>query len=145
MSSTLTYGSWPCVTSHKHTKASVRAQVIISAPKVREQASLPQLSLPEIPIREIVCRQSQRNSMLDTNRPRFHPMFLEEAYERCRNICAEYAKTFYLGTCYKVSLFCLGLLQCMFWAQSDMMFIWLLFRYTVDDRGATESDMGYLW
>ncbi|KAG9136332.1 hypothetical protein Leryth_003896 [Lithospermum erythrorhizon] len=28
----------------------------------------------------------------------FQSMFLQESYERCRNICAEYAKTFYLGT-----------------------------------------------
>ncbi|KAI3414729.1 uncharacterized protein J3R85_015901, partial [Psidium guajava] len=28
----------------------------------------------------------------------FHPAFLDEAYERCRKLCAEYAKTFYLGT-----------------------------------------------
>ncbi|XP_065878913.1 phytoene synthase 2, chloroplastic-like [Euphorbia lathyris] len=29
---------------------------------------------------------------------KFHPAFLEEAYESCRLICADYAKTFYLGT-----------------------------------------------
>ncbi|XP_031101313.1 phytoene synthase 2, chloroplastic-like [Ipomoea triloba] len=100
MCSTLSYGVCPCVTPQKYSyrKASVKAQVLISAPT--KQAPLPQLSVPQIPIREIVYRQSQRNSLqLDTNsRPRFHPMFLEEAYERCRNICAEYAKTFYLGT-----------------------------------------------
>ncbi|KAI3835440.1 hypothetical protein MKX03_034530 [Papaver bracteatum] len=28
----------------------------------------------------------------------FNPRFHDEAYERCRNICAAYAKTFYLGT-----------------------------------------------
>ncbi|KAJ0778490.1 putative 15-cis-phytoene synthase [Helianthus annuus] len=33
-----------------------------------------------------------------TARPEFHPEFLDEAYDRCRDICAEYAKTFYLGT-----------------------------------------------
>ena len=36
--------------------------------------------------------------MLDLcQKPEFHPMFLEEAYDKCRNICVEYAKTFYLG------------------------------------------------
>ncbi|KAG7951156.1 hypothetical protein I3843_13G152600 [Carya illinoinensis] len=52
-------------------------------------------------IKEIVERQSQKNNLAREDpckKPRFHPMFLEEAYERCRNICAEYAKTFYLGT-----------------------------------------------
>ncbi|KAI9071512.1 hypothetical protein K1719_046520 [Acacia pycnantha] len=31
-------------------------------------------------------------------KPQFRPGFIEEAYESCRKICAEYAKTFYLGT-----------------------------------------------
>ncbi|XP_073261008.1 bifunctional 15-cis-phytoene synthase, chromoplastic-like [Populus alba] len=50
---------------------------------------------------EIVERRSQANSLSKQDicrKPEFHPAFLEEAYERCRNICAEYAKTFYLGT-----------------------------------------------
>nr|GMD13124.1 phytoene synthase 2, chloroplastic-like [Ipomoea batatas] len=89
MCSTLSYGVCPCVTPQKYSyrKASVKAQVLISVPT--KQAVLPQLSVPQIPIREIVYRQSQRNSLqLDTNsRP----------------------------------------------------------RYTVDDRGKTESNMGYLW
>ncbi|KAJ7009466.1 hypothetical protein NC653_000219 [Populus alba x Populus x berolinensis] len=49
---------------------------------------------------EIVERRSQANSLSKQDicrKPEFHPAFLEEAYERCRNICAEYAKTFYLG------------------------------------------------
>ncbi|CAN0891089.1 Phytoene synthase 2, chloroplastic [Linum grandiflorum] len=54
-----------------------------------------------IPLRmdEIVERQqfcysggSERRS------PKFSSGFLDESYQRCRDICAEYAKTFYLGT-----------------------------------------------
>ncbi|KAL5708505.1 hypothetical protein ACHQM5_019296 [Ranunculus cassubicifolius] len=54
-------------------------------------------------LKEIVEKQSHFNNLSmggggSCRRPEFHPAFLEEAYERCRHICAEYAKTFYLGT-----------------------------------------------
>ncbi|KAK9157563.1 hypothetical protein Scep_004137 [Stephania cephalantha] len=65
----------------------------------------------DLHLRDIVDRQSSsepssNNSLFtkddDENvarrRPEFDPAFLDEAYERCRCICAEYAKTFYLGT-----------------------------------------------
>ncbi|KAF2286250.1 hypothetical protein GH714_012602 [Hevea brasiliensis] len=87
-----------------------RAQVITAPNKpsgITSTTASPQLLKQGIPhsdlhILEIVERQSQASTCLahqDTCRkPEFHPSFLEEAYERCRNICAEYAKTFYLGT-----------------------------------------------
>ncbi|OVA06591.1 Squalene/phytoene synthase [Macleaya cordata] len=61
------------------------------------------VSNTDLRLREIVERQSQaiNSSAMDrisNRRPEFNQRFLEEAYERCRNICAEYAKTFYLGT-----------------------------------------------
>ncbi|KAH0997927.1 hypothetical protein GBA52_021791 [Prunus armeniaca] len=82
-----------------------RAEVI-TAPKQRSRPVFPELSIQGIPIadlhvQEIVQRQSQTYSMDregGRRKPQFCPSFLEEAYERCRNICAEYAKTFYLGT-----------------------------------------------
>ncbi|KAL3519094.1 hypothetical protein ACH5RR_021683 [Cinchona calisaya] len=85
--------------------ATVRAEVLIADPK-RGERLLPELTIEGIPhsnhhIHEIVRRQSQKNSFsrkYALRRPDFHPMFLEEAYERCKIICAEYAKTFYLGT-----------------------------------------------
>ncbi|KAH8522970.1 hypothetical protein H0E87_003581 [Populus deltoides] len=81
-----------------------RAEVI-AAPKRSSQRAFPRLLKHGIPhtdlqVHEIVERQSQANSLSKQDicrKPEFHPAFLEEAYERCRNICAEYAKTFYLG------------------------------------------------
>ncbi|XP_011010677.1 PREDICTED: phytoene synthase 2, chloroplastic-like [Populus euphratica] len=91
-----------------HSKSLVtraRAEVI-AAPKRSSQRAFPRLLKHGIPhtdlqVNEIVERQSQANSLSKQDicrKPEFHPAFLEEAYERCRNICAEYAKTFYLGT-----------------------------------------------
>lgn len=63
------------------------------------------ISLTDLRIKEVVQKQSRTHKSFprdnDDHAQRklhFHPNFLEEAYERCRNICAEYAKTFYLGT-----------------------------------------------
>lgn len=87
--------------------------IIANPNKNREsRIQLPELSVQGIPhsdyqIHEIVRRQQQSHnhnsfSSRNNNDVRqnllFHPMFLEEAYQRCKNICAEYAKTFYLGT-----------------------------------------------
>ncbi|KAJ9153350.1 hypothetical protein P3X46_026798 [Hevea brasiliensis] len=56
----------------------------------------------DLHVREIVERQSQASTCLGQQdacrKPEFHPSYLDEAYARCRSICAEYAKTFYLGT-----------------------------------------------
>ncbi|MCL7045369.1 hypothetical protein MKW94_004328, partial [Papaver nudicaule] len=74
------------------------------------------ISFTDLRLDEIVDRQSRQannvllstssssvkgllNANYDNNRKLvFNPIFLDEAYERCRNICAAYAKTFYLGT-----------------------------------------------
>lgn len=86
--------------------ASTRAEVGI-APKQSSPRVFPELSKQGIPlthlhIPEIVKRQSPiHNPVMREDvcrKPHFHPGFLDEAYERCRKICAEYAKTFYLGT-----------------------------------------------
>lgn len=97
----------------KTTIAAARAGVTI-APKQRSSQIFPVLSKQDIPystalhVSEIVERQSQGNSLAMEDacisKPQFHPMFLEEAYERCRNICAEYAKTFYLGNIFLLVL-----------------------------------------
>lgn len=111
MSSAFSLAVKPCVAqrncahlSRKSTRKAARAEVV--APKKRTSTyTVPELSKQGIPltdlhVREIVRRQSPKQStMFDVcQKPQFHPMFLEEAYERCRKICAEYAKTFYLGT-----------------------------------------------
>ncbi|KAK9941406.1 hypothetical protein M0R45_018009 [Rubus argutus] len=83
----------------------IRAEVI-TAPKQRSMRVFPELSIQGIPVadlhvQEIVQRQSKTFNMANegtSQKSQFDPSFLEEAYERCRNICAEYAKTFYLGT-----------------------------------------------
>lgn len=97
---------------HRYTKVIIRAEVLATDPK-RGERMLPELSVQGIPhtdhnIHEIFQRQSQTNrfSIKDAlGRPEFHPMFLEEAYERCKIICAEHAKTFYLGTLKNTFLF----------------------------------------
>ncbi|XP_073153760.1 phytoene synthase 2, chloroplastic-like [Henckelia pumila] len=88
-------------------KASVRSEVIISIPKKlrKDSSHLPELSRnggrsTDSVVREVVERQSKNidPNTYERRKPSFHPMFLDEAYERCKDICAEYAKTFYLGT-----------------------------------------------
>ncbi|KAJ9697780.1 hypothetical protein PVL29_007074 [Vitis rotundifolia] len=112
MSSAFSLAVKPCVAwsngkllSRKSTRRAARAEVIVAPKKRTSTHNVPELSKQGIPhtdlhVREIVKRQStDKSAMFDVcQKPHFHPMFLEEAYERCRNICAEYAKTFYLGT-----------------------------------------------
>lgn len=84
-----------------------RSGGVTMAPREMSTVILPELSKQGTPhtdlyVREIVERQSQQACLFGKEdacrrKPEFHPSFLEEAYERCRNICAEYAKTFYLG------------------------------------------------
>ncbi|KAI3823189.1 hypothetical protein L1987_04621 [Smallanthus sonchifolius] len=78
----------------------ITARVV--APK---KPNLPELSIKgirhtDLRVREIVQRQLRTgpNDFSICRKPEFHPEFLEDAYDRCRDICAEYAKTFYLGT-----------------------------------------------
>ncbi|KAJ4847000.1 Syntaxin-like protein psy1 [Turnera subulata] len=82
-----------------------RAEVI-TAPRPANSQAYPRLLKHGIPhidlhLQEIVERQSSQGNILPLQdlcrKPEFHPMFLQEAYERCKTICAEYAKTFYLG------------------------------------------------
>ncbi|KAJ0021568.1 hypothetical protein Pint_31369 [Pistacia integerrima] len=85
-----------------------RSGGVTMAPREKSSVIFPGLSKQGIPhtdlhVRDIVERQSQQASLFGKEdacrrKPEFHPLFLEEAYERCRKICAEYAKTFYLGT-----------------------------------------------
>ncbi|XP_076948128.1 phytoene synthase 2, chloroplastic-like [Bidens hawaiensis] len=96
----------PCIGSvinnHRNSRREFMVTARVVAPK---KPNLPELSLEGIPqtdlrVREIVQRQLQtrRDDYSGCGKPEFHPEFLEEAYDRCRDICAEYAKTFYLGT-----------------------------------------------
>ncbi|KAH6759685.1 PHYTOENE SYNTHASE [Perilla frutescens var. hirtella] len=111
MNATICYKAMPCIKASNCTpmsrncrKMSVRAEVAIAIPKTRKKYSHKELSVDGIPstdlfVHEIVQRQTRKadSTTLDVcTKPSFHPMFLEEAYERCRDICAEYAKTFYL-------------------------------------------------
>ncbi|KAK6163755.1 hypothetical protein DH2020_000619 [Rehmannia glutinosa] len=91
----------------KYRKTSARIEMAIAIPKRNKDFSKTELSVHGIPctdlfVHEIVQRQSEKfdSTTLDVCaiKPNFDPMFLEEAYKRCRDICAEYAKTFYLGT-----------------------------------------------
>ncbi|KAF5182177.1 Phytoene synthase [Thalictrum thalictroides] len=70
-------------------------------PNLKQELSKCGVSHTELRLKEIVDKQSQVHTLSLGHlwrKPEFHPMFLEESYERCRDICAEYAKTFYLGT-----------------------------------------------
>ncbi|CAI9774469.1 unnamed protein product [Fraxinus pennsylvanica] len=58
---------------HRNRRTTARAEMAIAVPK-------------------------RNNESFHPEKPSFHPMFLEEAYDQCKNICEEYAKTFYLGT-----------------------------------------------
>ncbi|PWA35064.1 squalene/phytoene synthase [Artemisia annua] len=103
MTSSVSILGKPCIGSvnknsrNMHQDFTITARVIV-APKI---PSMPELSIQGIPhtdlhVREIVQRQLQtRRTNPSVSRK---SEFLEEAYDRCRDICAEYAKTFYLGT-----------------------------------------------
>ncbi|KAJ1406076.1 Trans-Isoprenyl Diphosphate Synthase, head-to-head [Sesbania bispinosa] len=83
----------------------IRSEVTM-APKQRTESMFPQLSkrgvpLADLHVQEVVERQSLAANFATLNpcsKPQFEPSFLNDAYEMCRKICAEYAKTFYLGT-----------------------------------------------
>ncbi|XP_050216095.1 phytoene synthase 2, chloroplastic-like [Mercurialis annua] len=106
MSSIFSVSAKPCIRSN-HAKSVVtraKAQVMIAPTQSNSTSALPQQIIVrnDVHVREIVERQSQSDSLLARQhlckKPEFHPLFLEEAYEGCKHICAEYAKTFYLGT-----------------------------------------------
>lgn len=58
------------------------------------------ITLPDLQVNEVAARQSQCSlaARRHQNRLALDAAFLKEAYGRCRDVCAEYAKTFYLGT-----------------------------------------------
>ncbi|KAF4366048.1 hypothetical protein G4B88_031417 [Cannabis sativa] len=94
--------------SIKLQKSHMRAELTIMAPTTKQSVVFPELTKPGIPffdlrLQEVVKRQSQNTHTFHIDdqarrKPGFHPSFLEESYERCRCICEEYAKSFYLGT-----------------------------------------------
>ncbi|KAG8387355.1 hypothetical protein BUALT_Bualt02G0012800 [Buddleja alternifolia] len=108
MNAALPYASNPCIkarhytiSSQSYTKiTSIKAEVATHIPKKFSQPELSVFGIKSTDqlIREIVRKQSNSDTFDVRRIPSFNPMFLEEAYGRCRDICAEYAKTFYLGT-----------------------------------------------
>ncbi|MCD7465023.1 hypothetical protein HAX54_000415 [Datura stramonium] len=108
---TLSYSSNSCLSARNgrfsskncRGKLPVRAEVLIVSPKKREKSIHELLSVQGIAhthrrVREVVWKQTHVTNDLCCRTPSFDPVFLDEAYELCRKICAEYAKTFYLGT-----------------------------------------------
>lgn len=121
MSAALPYAANQTLTSRNcvflpqnYKKTSAISEVIISIPKKsrKDSSHFPELSINGVcstdkVVREIVQRQSKYIDPITYDvckKPSFHPMFLEEAYERCKDVCSEYAKTFYLGTSYTFAL-----------------------------------------
>ncbi|KAL2540852.1 Phytoene synthase [Abeliophyllum distichum] len=110
MSASFSYAAKPCIRKgdgkfliHRNKRTIARAEVAIAVPKKKNESFYPKLSVQGTGkiIHEIVQRQSQSNGLAIHDvcrKPDFNPMFLEEAYDQCKNICEEYAKTFYLGT-----------------------------------------------
>ncbi|KAK9029484.1 hypothetical protein V6N11_026599 [Hibiscus sabdariffa] len=103
---TLSFSSKPCIGRLQVPESmltTARAQVV-AAPKipVAFPGSTKQCILDiDLGVHEVVQRQSWPNNLSteagNSRKPRFDPMFIGDAYDKCRAICAEYAKTFYLG------------------------------------------------
>lgn len=79
-----------------------RAEVTVAPKQSGGMRVFPELSkLADLRIQEVVKRQTPIHNLVRQDhacrKPQFHPTFLREAYERCRKICEEYAKSFYLG------------------------------------------------
>lgn len=91
---------------HRRTITAGTQYGIAVSKRKNKELSHTEFSLEGIPctdlfVHEVVQRQSQKTSRIFEDacpKPNFYPAFLDEAYKRCRDICAEYAKTFYLGT-----------------------------------------------
>ncbi|GAA0184990.1 cyclase [Lithospermum erythrorhizon] len=88
----------------KNTTISIEATVLKNNSKKRNEIiGLPILSLQDLPqirgrVHEIFQRQSKLAMDDDYKTLQIDQHVAEEGYERCRKICAEYSKTFYLGT-----------------------------------------------
>ena len=96
----------PCYMSVSNKKAcccgrrfSVTRSEISVAPNPIQGRQLSKQGFPltDLHVQEVVHRQSQIISPGSKPKLQIHSTFLNDAYEMCRNICAEYAKTFYLG------------------------------------------------
>lgn len=106
MCSTFSLVAKPCIGGLCSGKSFCTKASMTIAPRKQTLKTFPGISKQGIPygdlnVGEIVERQCQIRFTVPDDacrmKPEFHPMFLQEAYERCRNICAEYAKSFYLG------------------------------------------------
>ncbi|WCJ28823.1 Phytoene synthase chloroplastic [Euphorbia peplus] len=91
--------------SNSNSKVTTRASQVLTfpRPKFSELGKKGMISSTNIhQIREIIEKQIQPDDdhceLRLKRQPKFHPEFLEEAYESSRMICSDYAKTFYLGT-----------------------------------------------
>ena len=87
--------------------AVIRSEIAVASKQRTTTSMLPQLSkqgvsLADLHVQEVVERQCQSANFATVispcRKPQFEPSFLKDAYKMCRKICAEYAKTFYLGT-----------------------------------------------
>ncbi|KAK6937024.1 Squalene/phytoene synthase [Dillenia turbinata] len=107
---TLILGAKPCIKAKDCSFVSYKLKIltraeVIAVPKQAWQFAMPELSKHGIPhndlhLGEIVKSRTQSNNSVFEEayrKPKFGP-FLQEAYEKCREICTDYAKTFYLGT-----------------------------------------------
>ncbi|KAL1557449.1 platinum sensitivity [Salvia divinorum] len=98
-----------CMSITRNNRKNSIARAAIAIPKTRKKHSISQTELisvhgtasTDLFVHEIVERQTRKaetTALHLCQNPSFHPVFFEEAYGRCRDLCAEYAKTFYLGT-----------------------------------------------
>ncbi|KAJ6325881.1 hypothetical protein OIU78_013049 [Salix suchowensis] len=101
------YGANDARFLHSETSVARKRAQGIKAHKCSSSGAIPRLSIKEfIPhtdlrVHEIVERQSQANNLAKQDacrRAEMNPKLLEEAYKRCRNICSEYARTYYLAS-----------------------------------------------
>lgn len=96
------------ILSQQVINSGARSELNINIPREKNSIIFPRLSTQgmlqsDVHIREIAERRSLANNLLDKgdafrSKPQLDAMFLDEAYERCRKICAEFATTYYLGT-----------------------------------------------
>lgn len=84
-------------TSVKSRRRIARVEAAIAIPETRRKSS-EELSV-DLLVHQIVERQTRKpDHSTAAAASAFQPLFLQESYQRCRDVCAEYAKTFYLGT-----------------------------------------------
>lgn len=97
-----------CIRKHTSTsvmsrrRSSTRAEAAIAIPETTRKTT--ELSV-DLLVHEIVERQTRKPDY-SAAAAAFQPLFLQESYQRCRDVCAEYAKTFYLGS-YLITIYVL--------------------------------------